>query len=527
MISSLSPHRETSQVGPTKKTHCHHQVSCGATASQSRNIMKTIQFSCNNAELGLVNQLTLLGKSPCSSSGAHYNDAITTNNDSRRNEMRKKPQEQSATATATATGLTRTRTVQSFCASSNSTVSSSHGSSLGLLNNKDDSQAFSTDTFSSSSSDVATAALPIPSPDFTTFGMDLRRYTCESPDVPVFDSGMRQVLEPHMRKARLAREKARRRRRTFLNVHDSIASSVDVPYVRLRSERPFLYDTYTHPMHQVLAETLGVDDLSQLHQAQLRQPSAEQPSPSGESPNADGLERLMAPLKCRDSRRQFQESYDNFVTSFCIPLLHSMAMSQNLFHGVHSGSKNTRISYRYQAFPNISVSRPGDASQGPQCDTSKGHNVGFLHFHIPLTPSYGSNALYTESHPGKEDWHPLQTKSTGMGFLFDGGRCIHFNMENTTESTLVALDFVVAIYHSDLLRHEQERHGEHPMVDPHGLCNQIALEDPFSLSGPGFYDEAVIDIRPGSRMWQCVAKKKRDRKHKLLDPGVRNGFPFA
>jgi hypothetical protein len=352
--------------------------------------------------------------------------------------------------------------------------------------------------------------------------MDVRRYTSESPNVPVFDSGMRKVLEPHIRKARLAREEARQqhRRMTVQTVHDSIASSVGVPYVRLRSERPFLYDIYTHPMHQILAQTLGVEDLSRLHdQQQKSQPLTDFTNNHTET---DTLKHLMAPLKCRESRRHFQESYDNFVTSFCIPLLHSMAMAKSLFHGVHSTSGNTRISYRYQAFPNIRVVRPGDASKGPQCDTSKGHNVGFLHFHIPLTPSYGTNALYTESHPGKEDWHPLQTKSTGLGFLFDGGRCLHFNMENTTESTLVALDFVVAIYYSD------PTDTGHPVVDPDGLCNQTALEDPYSLAGPGYYDEALIDIRPGSPLWQCVAKKKGDRKYnKLLDPDVRNGFPFA
>lgn len=324
--------------------------------------------------------------------------------------------------------------------------------------------------------------------NFPTFGMDLRRETGGSPDVPVFDSLIRRTMEPHLRKARLMREKVRNR--TNLEVHAAIAGSVGVPYVRLRQERPFLYDIHTHPLHEVLAETLGVRDLSKLHELV-------------------GLGEAMAPLLTRTGRRPFQEAYDAFVTSFCIPLLHSMAMSQNLFHGASS-----RISYRYQAFPKIRILKPGDASDGPHCGTSNGHSIGFLHFHVPLTAAMGTNALYAESHPGKEDWHPLITKSVGLGFLFDGARCLHFNMENTTSDTSVALEFTVAIYGD---RTEDE------YVDGESLCTRSILEDHFSLSGHGFYDEAVIDLSPQSPSWQVVAKKHGGD---LLDPDYRVGFPF-
>jgi hypothetical protein len=480
---------------------------CPSSPPSPKIIMKTIQLTCNNTE---VNPLTVpVGKSLSSSASARLQQDPPIGNTTDNELLVLRPP--SKLSSASSSGLTRTRTVHSLCASS-------HETSFSLSNNKEHSQTSTIASERSDSSFSTSTALPLPSPDFSTFGMDLRRYTCESPSVPVFDSAMRQVLEPHIRKARLAREEVRQQhRRMNLRVHDSIASSVGVPYVRLRSERPFLYDIYTHPMHQILAETLGVEDLSRLHNHLINS------QPRGNfTSNTDTLEHIMSPLKCRASRRHFQESYDNFVTSFCIPLLHSMAMSQSLFHGVRSTGQNTRISYRYQAFPNIRVVRPGDATEGPRCDTSKGHNVAFLHFHVPLTPSYGTNALYTESHPGKEDWHPLQTKSTGLGFLFDGGRCLHFNMENTTQSTLVALDFLVAIYYSD------QHDTGHPTVDPDGLCNRSALEDLYSLSGPGYYDEALIDIRPDSPFWQCVAKKPFDRKYKkLLDPDARNGFPFA
>jgi hypothetical protein len=151
--------------------------------------------------------------------------------------------------------------------------------------------------------------------------------------------------------------------------------------------------------------------------------------------------------------------------------------------------------------------------------------VGYLHFHVPLTPSFGTNALYTESFPGKEDWHPLTAKSVGLGYVFDGARCIHFNMENTTDSTLVALDFVIAMYSDDSSPFDDDitRTGFFRAASGDELCHRRLLEDHYSLAGPGFYDEAVIDVGLNGKSWQIVAKKRGGR---LLDPDERVGFPF-
>ena len=451
---------------------------------------------------------------PCSSTGSESTTISTCQN---------APYKIAAEQThATSGGMSRSKTLQSFNASSYTT--SSNDSSIDNESQRQQHQYEHQSSSWSSNSSLPLHRRGSPSslssssecstPDFTTFGMDIRRYTNESPEALIVDTGMRHVLEPHMRKARIMREQARQEQphSPSLAFHNNtgnptaIASSVGVPYVKLRQERPFLYDTYTYPLHEILSETLGVQELSKLHET-----------------NVD-LDTLMNPLRIRKGRKRFQESYDNFVTSFCIPLLHSLAMTKNLFHSVNQTSRNTRISYRYQAFPSLRIVRPGDASIGPLCDTVLGHSIGCLRFHVPLTPSFGTNALYTETYPGKEDWHPLSTKSVGLGFLFDGARCISFNVENTTNSTLVALDFVVAIYTDD------DPYSESPMMDAEGLCTRMALEDQYTMSGPGFYDEAVIDLRLGSSpLWQMVAKKHRfiDRQHKLLDPDARVGFPFG
>ena len=328
------------------------------------------------------------------------------------------------------------------------------------------------------------------------FGRDVRAFTEGSSEQPVFDHSLRAVMEPHIVKARKRREEFRNP--LEMEVEDSLANAVGVPYTSLRDERRFLFDEHTYPIHRVLAETLGVEDLSKIHLHHEQDKRA-----------------LMSPLLDRESRRAFHECYDNFVTAFCIPLLHSLAIPKNIFHTTNPNA-SSKIVYRYQAFPCIRIIRPDEFSIGPHCDIAYGHSVGNLNFHIPLTPALGTNALYTESHPGREDWHPLTTKSVGLGYLFDGARCIHFALENTTDFTRVSLDFRVAIY----------RKGNTSRPFDGGLCNRPILEDRFWKEGSGYYDEALIDLGVGSLPFPggTVAKKTNSR---LLDPDRRAGFPFT
>lgn len=328
------------------------------------------------------------------------------------------------------------------------------------------------------------------------FSVDVRRATEGKPQAPAFhNKELRDVIEPHIAEARLRRDKSRQR--PHLEVHTSIANAVGVPYTSLRSERPFLFDVHTHPIHQILAETLGVKDLSLLHECEIQDKRL-----------------LMSSLLNKHSRRRFQQCYDNFVTSFCIPLLHSFAMTKKIFQSL-STEASTKINYRYQAFPCIRIVRPGECSVGPDCDTAQGHSIGSLNFHVPLTAAYGTNALYTESHPGREDWHPLTTKAVGLGYLFDGARCLHFTTENTTPHTRVSIDFRIAIY--------SENYSDNG-VDG-GLCNYYMLEDQYSSAGPGYYDEATIDIGVGEDSFprRFVAKKYGSYQ---LEPDSRVGFPF-
>jgi len=334
------------------------------------------------------------------------------------------------------------------------------------------------------SEDSGGAVAPLPTTTLEVgFVPALRRLTGDSPQAPDFRrSEVRRHMEPHLRGARLKRERSRKETSHLKKCSASIASSMGVPYTALRQERPFLFDEHSYPLHTILAKTLGVQDLRQVH-------------------TVPDEKELLKPLLDRAKRHAFHAAYDGFVTSFCIPLLHSMAISKRILEL----SPTDCITYRYQAFPTIQISRPGDSCiSSPTCDLIQGHSVAALSFHIPLTPAEGTNAMFIESHPGKEDWHPLQAKSVGLGYLVDGARCLHFDLENTTGYSRVSLTFRVMIHRGQ--------------VQDASLCPLALLGDKFSTAG-SYYDEAVLD----ARQRHAVVKARKG----LLDPDPRLGFPFA
>lgn len=287
-----------------------------------------------------------------------------------------------------------------------------------------------------------------------------------------------------------------------------IGSSYGVPYPGLRTETPFLYDVDTFPLNQILAETLGVDDLSKIHL---------------DHPRSEDKSRLMAPLQNRGQRRAFHRCFDSFVTSHVIPLLHSQALSKNIFytnrHQLRKG-KPQRIVYRYQAFPTINIVRPGECSIGPHCDMTQGHSIGNLSFHIPLTSTFGTNCVYVESRPGREDWHPLAARSgPGLGFQFDGARCLHFNLKNETDITRVSLNFSIAITRAEM---------EYDADDQ--LCCPQLLMDKFSQGKQGYYDEVTVNVGDVPRSFlpgPIASKAPSCSPNRLYDPDERLGFPFA
>ena len=122
--------------------------------------------------------------------------------------------------------------------------------------------------------------------------------------------------------------------------------------------------------------------------------------------------------------------------------------------------------------------------------------------------------------PFRSSLRVASSKSPGLGYVFDGAGFLHFALESTTNRTRVSLDFQISITRC---RNNIPCHNQ--MDD--ALCSRSILEDRFSFAGPGYYEEAHINLgrRPGP-----VVVKKNSMTYggdTLADPDRRVGFPLT
>ena len=335
---------------------------------------------------------------------------------------------------------------------------------------------------------------------------DMNTVEESSCDIDFDDASLRQVMEPHIAKARQGRVKAL----STMMVHTETA-----PYPALRRWQTLRFPREEFPFQQCLETLLNTNDLAELHKQHHNGTKKE----------------ILKPLLRASSREPFHQIYERFICDFIVPYLHKRAAdvsttthddddddnNNNNKTGTTTTTTTTihqkdrqhkRFYFRYQAFPCIRVVRPNEFSIGPHCDLAYGHSIASLNFYIPLSaPIVGTNAIYMETQPGREDWQPVLNNSRetnsnydtgckeeeGSVVLFDGVECLHFTLENTTPFTRVSLDFRVSIseYHDDDVDHDDDD-DENDDDDDDGdnkvqpLHESMDWNDRYS-SPPGYY----------------------------------------
>jgi hypothetical protein len=288
------------------------------------------------------------------------------------------------------------------------------------------------------------------------FGAAVRASTNNSPAPLDFSPALLTVMEPHIAKARAGRVASAARFSLCERARAALASPA---FGRLAREADVSYDAERHDLGGHLARALGVPRLAELRE---------------QGPKAESMKRLREPAH----RRAFHAAFDAFVLEVVAPSVR--------------GAGSFAV-MRYQAFPCVRVILPGEFSLGPHCDAAYGHSPAAVNVVVPLTHASGSSALYIESRPGLEDWHPVDL-APGAFKRFHGSQCLHWTSENATEQTRASLDFRVVA-------------GD--CWDPEA--------DPYSRVA-GFYVTA--------RWVESLARFVRD-EGALPEPDKRAGFPFS
>jgi len=100
----------------------------------------------------------------------------------------------------------------------------------------------------------------------------------------------------------------------------------------------------------------------------------------------------------------------------------------------------------FQKWPSFRVHLPGNVAVGGwHRDFDYNHPEGEINFILAITPMFESNTTISESEPGKMDFRQF-TLNPGQIVKFNGNKCIHGNLPNTTGKTRVSLDFRVMKY---------------------------------------------------------------------------------
>lgn len=103
-------------------------------------------------------------------------------------------------------------------------------------------------------------------------------------------------------------------------------------------------------------------------------------------------------------------------------------------------------SFRIHIPNNTALGKRGDEADkeqiGLHCDGDYNHPSAEMNYMITITGQSDTNSCYTESEPGKGDFHPI-TIHYGEVFRFYGNKCRHFNKKNISQNTRISFDFRV------------------------------------------------------------------------------------
>jgi ectoine hydroxylase-related dioxygenase (phytanoyl-CoA dioxygenase family) len=96
----------------------------------------------------------------------------------------------------------------------------------------------------------------------------------------------------------------------------------------------------------------------------------------------------------------------------------------------------------FQCPPTVRVVPPSARAVGkPHKDADYvGHEDAEINFWVPLTRVFGANTLQVESAPGAADFSAVELEP-GQALRFNGARCSHHTLPNTTDATRVSFDF--------------------------------------------------------------------------------------
>lgn len=209
------------------------------------------------------------------------------------------------------------------------------------------------------------------------------------------------------------------------------------------------YDTNTYDFQDVVRRIFDVEDLQQTHL--LRPPVSEQITFDEDTKTWFHKTYYGSPIY-----PELIALYDRFVKEKILPLY-------------------SDTSYAVQIDPSFRIHLPNNTALGVRsdddgekiglhCDADYNHQPHEVNFILPLTPMFGTNSVFVESSPGKEDYHSVEAP-VGNVFCFYGNKCRHYNRRNETGVSRLSIDFrVIPMKDYDPNWSAVSIHGKRPLT---------------------------------------------------------------
>eukprot|EP01120_Amphizonella_sp_Union-15-10_P013206 TRINITY_DN6103_c0_g1_i1.p1 TRINITY_DN6103_c0_g1~~TRINITY_DN6103_c0_g1_i1.p1 ORF type:complete len:220 (+),score=19.42 TRINITY_DN6103_c0_g1_i1:96-755(+) len=189
-------------------------------------------------------------------------------------------------------------------------------------------------------------------------------------------------------------------------------------FEELTKEQKFTYDTTKYDFRGIVRKMMDYEDLEQVHKL----------DPQSTKP---GLVEFKSDQSTIFHRKFYQSEYfEDFLKlywKFLEEIVAPMFAEKELV---------------YQKRPTFRIHLPNNVAVGTKhCDSDLNHPDGEINFWIPFTRVIGNNGFYTESEPGKGDFHPISPMEYGQMLRFYGSKCIHYNEINDVGCSRLSVDF--------------------------------------------------------------------------------------
>ncbi len=202
---------------------------------------------------------------------------------------------------------------------------------------------------------------------------------------------------------------------------------------RLHTQHKLTYDLDTFPLHTALAQLLHLPNLDELHDELDNFDT----SPEAHARIVAAKETLLAPLADAEAAAPLNALYEELTRTIVVP---------HIMEQLEATDQRHRCVERvlFAATPTIREQHPSALPTiRPHCDAQYSVPEGALNLWLPLTRANAASAsLWVESEAGSGDFAPLCAE-LGEIVRFDGRRCVHYTVPNSSGRTRISFDFRV------------------------------------------------------------------------------------